>query len=159
MGTDRPVWGGHLPTISTHQWRVQFRGQASGTRAASRHPHSPHNARGSFRKFLDSERNVPAGLDVHVVMDNASRHKTKLIRNWFAGGRTGIGTPSTPPRSARPPNHSHSRLSPRPALHSPAGSRRGRVSPSKPAAHPYLAATPLRGRLIAGHSGISRGRL
>jgi transposase len=38
-----------------------------------------------FRKFLDEvERNVPYGLDVHVVMDNASSHKTKLIRNWFA---------------------------------------------------------------------------
>lgn len=38
-----------------------------------------------FRKFLDEvERNVPNGLDVHIVMDNASSHKTKLIRNWFA---------------------------------------------------------------------------
>ncbi len=43
-----------------------------------------HRAR-EFRKFLDEvEHNVPAGLDVHVVMDNASSHKTKLIRNWFA---------------------------------------------------------------------------
>jgi hypothetical protein len=30
------------------------------------------------------EKNVPTDLDVHVVMDNASSHKTKLIRNWFA---------------------------------------------------------------------------
>jgi transposase len=38
-----------------------------------------------FRKFLDEvERNVPAGLDVHIVMDNASSHKTRLIRDWFA---------------------------------------------------------------------------
>jgi transposase len=38
-----------------------------------------------FRKFLDEvQRNVPAGLDVHVVMDNASSHKTRLIRDWFA---------------------------------------------------------------------------
>ena len=38
-----------------------------------------------FRNFLDEvERDVSAGLDVHVVMDNASSHKTKLIRNWFA---------------------------------------------------------------------------
>lgn len=38
-----------------------------------------------FRKFLDEvERNVPADLDVHVVMDNYGTHKTKLIRNWFA---------------------------------------------------------------------------
>jgi transposase len=38
-----------------------------------------------FRKFLDEvERNVPADLDVHVIMDNYGTHKTKLIRNWFA---------------------------------------------------------------------------
>jgi transposase len=38
-----------------------------------------------FRRFLDMiEKNVPADLDVHVVMDNASSHKTKLIRSWFA---------------------------------------------------------------------------
>jgi transposase len=38
-----------------------------------------------FRKFLDEvERNVPADLDIHVVMDNYGTHKTALIRNWFA---------------------------------------------------------------------------
>lgn len=38
-----------------------------------------------FRKFLDEvERNVPADLDVHVIMDNYGTHKTKTIRNWFA---------------------------------------------------------------------------
>jgi transposase len=43
-----------------------------------------HRAR-EFRKFLDEiERNVPPDLDMHVVMDNASSHKTKLIRRWFA---------------------------------------------------------------------------
>jgi transposase len=45
----------------------------------------PRHRAQEFRKFLDEvERNVPAGLDVHVVMDNASSHKTKLIRDWFA---------------------------------------------------------------------------
>jgi hypothetical protein len=30
-----------------------------------------------FRKFLDEvERNVPANLDVHIVMDNYGTHKT-----------------------------------------------------------------------------------
>ncbi len=38
-----------------------------------------------FRKFLDEiERNVPAELDIHVIMGHASSHKTKLIQNWFA---------------------------------------------------------------------------
>jgi transposase len=45
----------------------------------------PRHRAQEFRKFLDEiERNVPVDLDVHVVMDNASSHKTKLIRNWFA---------------------------------------------------------------------------
>jgi transposase len=38
-----------------------------------------------FRRFLDTvEHTVPADLDIHIVMDNASSHKTKLIENWFA---------------------------------------------------------------------------
>ena len=45
----------------------------------------PRHRASEFRKFLDEvERNVPDGLDIHVVMDNASTHKTKLIRDWFA---------------------------------------------------------------------------
>ena len=45
----------------------------------------PRHRAVEFRKFLDEvERNVPTGLDVHVVMDNASSHKTALIQNWFA---------------------------------------------------------------------------
>ena len=38
-----------------------------------------------FRRFLDHvEANVPADLEVHIVMDNAATHKTKPIRDWFA---------------------------------------------------------------------------
>lgn len=38
-----------------------------------------------FRKFLDTvDANVPAALDVHLVMDNSSTHKSPMIRNWFA---------------------------------------------------------------------------
>jgi transposase len=45
----------------------------------------PRHRAQEFRKFLDEvERNVPADLDIHVVMDNYGTHKTKLIRNWFA---------------------------------------------------------------------------
>ena len=44
-----------------------------------------HHRAVEFRKFLDEiERNVPAELDIHVIMDHASSHKTKLIQNWFA---------------------------------------------------------------------------
>lgn len=38
-----------------------------------------------FREFLDLiEAQVPRSLDVHIIMDNYSTHKTALIRNWFA---------------------------------------------------------------------------
>lgn len=43
-----------------------------------------HRAR-EFRAFLNLiEANVPRDLDVHVVMDNVSTHKTQAVRNWFA---------------------------------------------------------------------------
>ncbi len=38
-----------------------------------------------FRAFLDLiEQNVPAALDVHLVLDNASIHKTPMIHAWLA---------------------------------------------------------------------------
>src|SRR5271156_22916 len=38
-----------------------------------------------FRNFLDTiEANVPADLDVHLILDNYGTHKTALIRNWLA---------------------------------------------------------------------------
>lgn len=38
-----------------------------------------------FRKFLDTiETNVPASLDVHLILDNYGTHKTAVIRRWFA---------------------------------------------------------------------------
>jgi len=45
----------------------------------------PRHRAKEFRKFLDEvECNMPVDLDLHVIMDNASSHKTKLIRDWFA---------------------------------------------------------------------------
>ena len=45
----------------------------------------PRHRTTEFRKFLDEvERNVPADLDIHVIIDNDGTHKTRLIRNWFA---------------------------------------------------------------------------
>jgi transposase len=38
-----------------------------------------------FRKFLDTiESRAPAGLDVHLIVDNYATHKTAIIRKWFA---------------------------------------------------------------------------
>ncbi len=46
--------------------------------------HRRHRSQ-EFRKFLDAiEANVPADLDVHIVLDNYGTHKTDIIRKWFA---------------------------------------------------------------------------
>ncbi len=38
-----------------------------------------------FIHFLNQiEENLPAGLDVHLVMDNYGTHKVTRVRNWFA---------------------------------------------------------------------------
>ena len=38
-----------------------------------------------FRAFLDQiDANVPAELDVHLILDNAATHKARLIRDWLA---------------------------------------------------------------------------
>jgi transposase len=46
--------------------------------------HGRHRSQ-EFRRFLDTiEANVPAELDVHIVLDNYGTHKTAIIRKWFA---------------------------------------------------------------------------
>jgi transposase len=44
--------------------------------------------RRTHREFLDFlrqlEAEVPAGLEVHLVMDNYAAHKTRAVRRWFA---------------------------------------------------------------------------
>jgi transposase len=45
--------------------------------------HSRHRAI-EFKQFLQTlDREVPAELDVHVVLDNSSTHKTPAIRKWL----------------------------------------------------------------------------
>jgi transposase len=45
--------------------------------------HSRHRAV-EFKKFLATlEREVPAELDVHVILDNSSTHKTPAIQRWL----------------------------------------------------------------------------
>lgn len=45
--------------------------------------HQRQRAR-EFRKFLDTiEANVPAALDVHLILDNYGTHKTAVIRRWL----------------------------------------------------------------------------
>jgi transposase len=47
--------------------------------------HSRHRAI-EFKRFLSTlDREVPANLDVHLILDNASTHKTPAIQKWLAG--------------------------------------------------------------------------
>ena len=58
-----------------------------------------HRAR-EFRSFLDEvESAVPADLDIHVVMDNASSHKTGS-RTGSPSGRAGTATSPRHPRGS-----------------------------------------------------------
>jgi len=46
--------------------------------------HQRHRS-AQFREFLNLiDARVPASLDVHIIMDNYSTHKTPLIQRWFA---------------------------------------------------------------------------
>jgi transposase len=45
---------------------------------------SPRHRAEEFRRFLNLiDASVPAGLDVHVVLDNSSTHKTSSIQRWL----------------------------------------------------------------------------
>ena len=45
---------------------------------------TPRHRAEEFRRFLNLiERSVPDGLEVHVVLDNSSTHKTPAIQRWL----------------------------------------------------------------------------
>jgi transposase len=47
--------------------------------------HARHRAI-EFKKFLQRlDREVPDDLEIHLILDNASTHKTPAIKNWLAG--------------------------------------------------------------------------
>ena len=90
----------HPKRARSRRWTAPSRccrcgGQAEPATSATARPPRRDTATGAvigscatgreFRAFLDEvESAVPADLDIHVVMDNASSHKTKLIQDWFA---------------------------------------------------------------------------
>ena len=46
--------------------------------------HARHRA-AEFRRFLSRlEREVPAGLEVHLILDNYATHKTPAVKRWLA---------------------------------------------------------------------------
>src|SRR6266704_2139865 len=49
---------------------------------------TPRHRAEEFRRFLNLiDASVPEGLDVHVVLDNSSTHKTPSIQRWLARHR------------------------------------------------------------------------
>ena len=45
---------------------------------------TPRHRAEEFRRFLNLiDRNVPADLDIHVIVDNSSTHKTPAIQRWL----------------------------------------------------------------------------
>ncbi len=49
--------------------------------------HARHRAI-EFKKFLQTiDREVPAEFDVHLVIDNASTHKTPAVKKWLTAHR------------------------------------------------------------------------
>ncbi len=60
-----------------------FAGFNTATGEVIAHCYSRHRSV-EFRKFLDLiDKRVPEDLDVHIVLDNYSTHKTALIHNWL----------------------------------------------------------------------------
>jgi hypothetical protein len=57
---------------------------------------TPRHRATEFRKFLNLiNRTVPEHLDVHIVLDNVSTHKTPAIQQWL---QRHPGSRSTSPR-------------------------------------------------------------
>jgi transposase len=53
-----------------------------------------------FRRFLNLiDKTVPAHLDVHVVIDNSSTHKTPAIQRWLLRHPASASTPHRPTRA------------------------------------------------------------
>ena len=44
----------------------------------------PRHRSVEFKKFLGAiDKNVPAGLDIHIILDNHGTHKTELVQKWL----------------------------------------------------------------------------
>ena len=70
-------------TISAYGTLTLFAALDTATGAVIGRCYPRHRGR-EFLSFLrEIERNVPRGLDVHLVMDNSATHKTPAIRKWL----------------------------------------------------------------------------
>jgi len=74
----------YTPTYSRHGTTSLFAALDTATGRVIAECHRRHSAK-EFLAFLRTiDKSVPKGLDVHVVMDNLSTHKTKAVERWFA---------------------------------------------------------------------------
>jgi transposase len=77
-----------LPELRTHDYRRYgttslFAALDVATGKVIGATHRRHRST-EFRSFLDRiDREVPADLDVHLVLDNYATHKTQLIHRWL----------------------------------------------------------------------------
>jgi transposase len=80
----RPVsWSGARTTANATERRHCLPALELNTSRVIGQLHRRHRSV-EFRKFLDEiEAQVPATLDVHLILDNYGTHKTAMIRKWF----------------------------------------------------------------------------
>ena len=72
-------------------------GAASGRVIASM---SPRHRSEEFRKFLNLiDKEVPEHLDVHIILDNVSTHKTPAIQRWLLRHPASNSTSPPPTRT------------------------------------------------------------
>lgn len=71
------------PTYSRHGTTSLFAALDVATGHVIGEIHRRHSAK-EFLSFLRTiDKNVPEGLDVHVIMDNLGTHKTAAVTRWF----------------------------------------------------------------------------
>lgn len=80
-GAGRPAAGHPRLRASGHDHTVRRTG--GGDRQGDQFLHRRHRAE-EFKKFLIKlDQEVPAGLDVHLVLDNYATHKAPAIKTWL----------------------------------------------------------------------------
>ncbi len=98
--------------------------------------HRRHRAK-EFRGFLDRiEAEVPQPLDVHLVLDNLSTHKSPTVARWFAGIHASMCT------SRRRTDPGSTRSNAGSACSSSDKSNAGRIGASPPSSKPSRSSLP-----------------
>lgn len=130
------------PTRMTHDYVRHGTTALDPTSSAVIANHYRRHRHQEFLRFLDTA--VPAGYDLHLVLDNYATHKTEPVKKWLL--RHPAST-STSPRPQRHGSTASSAGSPNSPPASSAASRTTRSPRSKPtSAHGSMRGTPTRSR-------------